>query len=289
MNRIKENRFLSFLIVFAVYIISGLVGIAVYRAVDLSWQIALLIADAVATAVVFVFSIIFSNASVYDPYWSVQPPFIIAAFMIGKGRVTLFTLLVFFAVLFWAVRLTANWAYTFSSLTHQDWRYTMLCENTGRLFPIVNFIGIHMVPTLVVYTCVLPAVYAVKEDFDVSFAGVLFLCLSFSAAVMQGVADIQMHKYRKRRIGQFIRNGLWKYSRHPNYLGEILMWWGIALSVFSQNTEAWHLLLGAVLNTILFLFVSIPLAEKRQSRKEGYIEYKKQTRILLPIKKFAKT
>lgn len=285
MNRIKENRFLSFLIIFTVYIISGIAGIAVYRAVDLFWPIALLIADAVATVVVFAFSIIFSNASVYDPYWSVQPPFIMVAFMIGKGSVTIFTLLVFAVVLFWAVRLTANWAYTFTSLTHQDWRYTMLCENTGKFYPLINFIGIHMVPTLVVYTCVLPAVYAIREDFDVSFISVLFLCLSFSAALLQGVADVQMHKYRKKRNGPFIRNGLWKHSRHPNYLGEILMWWGIGFSVFFQNPEAWYLLSGAALNTMLFLFVSIPLAEKRQSRKDGYIEYKKQTRVLLPIKK----
>ena len=103
--------------------------------------------------------------------------------------------------------------------------------------------------------------------------------------MMQGIADIQMHKYRKNRTTPFIRVGLWKYSRHPNYLGEILMWWGVALAVVSSAPNAWYLAAGAVANTILFLAVSIPMADGRQSRKEGFREYKEQTRMLLPIKK----
>lgn len=285
MEKMKENRALSFLIIAAVYVIAGMVGVFTYRSIDLSWPIALLIADIVATVVVFIFSIIFSNASVYDPYWSVQPPFIMAAFMIGKGNITLFAALVFFVVLFWGIRLTANWAYTFSSLEHQDWRYTMLAEKSGKMYPIINFTGIHMVPTLVVYACVIPAVFAVNRDFKINFLSVVFLFVSLCAAVMQGIADLQMHKFRKNRIGNFIRNGLWKYSRHPNYLGEILMWWGVGFAVFFADISAWYLLVGALLNTFLFLFVSIPLAEKRQSKKEGYEEYKKQTHILIPLNK----
>ena len=288
MNKLKENRTLSFIVVAAVYVIAGLVGVIVYRAVELSWPLALLIADVISTAIVFLFSIIFSNASVYDPYWSVQPPFIVLAFMIGKGKVTLFAVLVFAVVSFWALRLTANWAYTFSSLTHQDWRYTMLSEKCGKFYPLINFIGIHMVPTLVVYACTLPAVYAVKGDFGVNFFCIFFLFISLFAVLLQGIADIQMHKFRKNRTSVFIRVGLWKYSRHPNYLGEILMWWGIALSVFSVDVSAWYLLFGAVFNTLLFFLVSIPMAEKRQSVKAGYEEYKKETRALLPIKKTVK-
>ena len=103
---------------------------------------------------------------------------------------------------------------------------------------------------------------------------------------MQGVADVQMHKFRKNRSDTFIRNGLWKYSRHPNYLGEILMWWGIALSVLCADPGTLILCLGAVANTMLFLFVSIPLADGRQSAKPEFDKYKSETRMLLPIRKF---
>ncbi len=284
MKRLKQNRAASFVAVTLVYIIATVVGIAVYRMLDLPWWLSLLIADVAATVVTFIFSVIFGNASVYDPYWSVQPPVILIAFAIGK-ELTVLGVLLLIVVSFWAIRLTANWAYTFANLNHQDWRYTMLKEKTGIFYPVINFVGIHMVPTLVVYGCILPAVWAVINGVNVNFGSVLFLFLALGAATMQGIADVQMHKFRKNRNASFIRIGLWKYSRHPNYLGEILMWWGVALSVICAAPNVWYLAVGALANTVLFFAVSIPMADGRQSRKEGFAEYKKQTRMLLPIKK----
>lgn len=284
MKKLKENRVASFVVLTLIYIIATIVGIAVYRMLSFPWWLSLLIADTVATVVTFIFSLIFGNASVYDPYWSVQPPVILIAFAIGK-ELTALGILLIIAVLYWAIRLTANWAYTFSNLNHQDWRYTMLKEKTGVFYPIINFVGIHMVPTLIVYGCILPAVWAIINGVTANFGSVIFVCVSLGATTMQGIADYQMHKFRKNKNGAFIRNGLWKYSRHPNYLGEILMWWGVALSVVCAVPNAWYLLTGALANTILFFAVSIPMADGRQSRKEGFAEYKKQTRMLLPIKK----
>ena len=287
MKRFKESRRASFVTVALVYVIAAVAGIVVYNKLNYAWWLSLLIADVAATVITFAFSIIFDNASVYDPYWSVQPPVILIAFALGH-RLTLFGVLLILVVSFWAIRLTANWAYTFGNLTHQDWRYTMLKEKTGIFYPLINFIGIHMVPTLVVYGCILPAVYAVIHGTRANFLSILCLCISLFAAIMQGVADVQMHRYRKNRHGRFIREGLWKYSRHPNYLGEILMWWGVGISVAIADSGAGHLIVGAIANTALFIVVSIPMADGRQSRKEGFAEYKAQTRMLLPIKKHFK-
>ena len=286
MKTLKQSRVASFVAVTLVYILATIVGIATYNALTFSWWLSLLIADVAATIVTFIFSIIFKNASVYDPYWSVQPPVILIAFAFGKKLMGLGVMLLI-VVSFWAVRLTANWAYTFANLNHQDWRYTMLKEKTGIFYPIINFVGIHMVPTLVVYGCILPAVYAVIYNISANVGSILFLCISLGAAILQGIADIQMHKFRKNRNSTFMRVGLWKYARHPNYLGEILMWWGVAASVVCAVPAAWYLILGAVANTVLFFAVSIPMADKRQSRKEGFAEYKRQTRMLLPIKKLS--
>lgn len=284
MKKLKQNRAASFIVVMLVYVVAAVAGIALYNMLDLSWWLSLLISDVAATVLTFIFSIIFGNASVYDPYWSVQPPVILVAFAFG-GELNLFGILLLAVVFFWAIRLTANWAYTFGGLDHQDWRYTMLKEKTGVFYPVINFVGIHMVPTLVVYGCTVPAVYAINNALVANIGSIVCLCISLGAAVMQGIADIQMHRYRKNRDGAFIRIGLWKYSRHPNYLGEILMWWGVAVSVICIAPSVWYLAAGALANTALFLAVSIPLADGRQSKKEGFSEYKKQTRILLPIKK----
>ena len=72
----------------------------------------------------------------------------------------------------------------------------------------------------------------------------------------------------------------------PNYLGEILMWWGVAITSLSVLPYAmWSLSLGAIVNTVMFLVVSIPMADRRQARKEGYAAYRAETRSLLPIPK----
>ncbi len=284
MKTLKENRVASFIIVTLVYIIATTIGVVMYRSLSTEWWISLLISDVVATIVTFIFSLIFNNASVYDPYWSVQPAVILALFATGK-KLNMLGVLLIIVVFFWAIRLTANWAYTFHGLKFQDWRYTMLKEKTGAFYPVINFLGIHMVPTLVVYGCVIPSIYAIINEVSFSVYCIPFLLLSVCAVIMQGTADIQMHKFRNHRDSTFIHTGLWKHSRHPNYLGEILMWWGVALAVFVATKNV-YLLIGAFANNLLFLFVSIPLADNRQAKKEGYYEYQKQTRALFPIKKF---
>lgn len=284
---IKENRTASFIIVAIVYVIATIVGVASYLLLESvlhKFWLSLLISDVIATVVVFIASVIAKNASVYDPYWSVQPIVIVIAFAIGYG-VNLASLLLIGVICYWGIRLTANWAYTFKSLMHQDWRYTMLNEKTGVFYPIINFVGIHLVPTLVVYLVTMPAVVAIVCAFEFNPLMIIGLCISVGATTMQMIADIQMQEYRKNKTTPFISVGLWKYSRHPNYLGEILNWYGVALAVIALCPSLWILIVGAVVNTCLFMFVSLPMAENRQSSKQGFDEYKKHTRLLLPIYK----
>lgn len=279
-----EGRGFGFLIIGVTYILSTILGVAVFNLLDLSLWLSILIADVVATVAVFIVSVITKNASVYDPYWSVQP-IVILAFIAIKYSISLSGVVILIAISFWGIRLTANWAYTFFGLSHQDWRYTMLKETSKGFYPIVNFFGIHMVPTLIVYLCTMPAVFVIVEKPEFTFYALPFALLSVFAVILQGASDIEMHKFRKSKVGGFIRVGLWKYSRHPNYLGEILIWWGVGLYSLLTLSAPFYILTGAIANTLLFLFISIPMADKKQSKKEGFDEYKKNTRMLFPIYK----
>ncbi len=155
----------------------------------------------------------------------------------------------------------------------------MLKEKTRNFHSIINFIGIHIVPTLIVYCCVLPVIFVIIYVGKINVITIMALVLSVVEFIIQGTVDIQMHKFRKKK-----RKGLWKYSRHPNYFGEILMWWGIGIGSVSCFPNRWYLLIGALLNTILFLFISIPMADNRKKRAD-FEKLKSETRILLPIKK----
>ena len=279
-----KNRTLALTVIILIYIFAAFCGLFVYNYLRVSkdFWLCLLLADIAATLVVFIFSLIFGNASVYDPYWSVQPPVILG---IGLAKTAdaannLLAWLIFIVVLLWALRLTANWAYNFKSFEYQDWRYLMLKEKTGRAYPLINFLGIHLFPTLVVYLCILPAVFVLVNGASIHPLCFAFLAVSLLATVFQGIADVQMHKFRAEGSGGFIRSGLWKHARHPNYACEIFMWWGIGLTSVIALGGKWWLLAGALVNTLMFLFISIPMADKRQSRKPGFDEYKKQTRFL---------
>lgn len=278
-----KNRTLSFILIVLVYVLAAAGGIFFYDFLEqkcgFDFKLLLLLADIAATVIVFIFSLIFRNASVYDPYWSVQPPVILALALTRCGA-TAFSWIIFAAVLFWGLRLTANWVYNFTGFDYQDWRYTMLKDKTGPAYPIVNFLGIHLFPTLVVYLCILPAAEAIRSKTELTPLCIPFLLLCFAAPLFQGIADIQMHRFRKAGSGGFIRTGLWKHSRHPNYACEILMWWAVDLACFFSMNYKWQFLSGALVNTLMFLFISIPMADKRQSRKPGFEEYKKATRML---------
>ena len=284
MDTIKDSRPVSIIIIACIYVMAGLIGVVSYLYLPYPFWFSLLIADAIATVFVFEFSIIFGNASVYDPYWSVQPVVIIICFAL-EYKITSATILLLISIVYWGIRLTGNWAYTFGGLNCQDWRYTKFENEKGRLYPFINFTGIHMMPTLIVYLCTLPAVFVIRNEMNANIGSYIGAAVCILATTLQLTADIQMQKYRKSGEHGLIRTGLWKYARHPNYLGEILMWWGVSIQAVSVMPECWWLIAGAVSNTIMFFTVSIPLADKRQSQKPGYAEYKKATRSLLPLPK----
>lgn len=281
----KQSRKLSFLFTVIVYVLALAVGLFVYTRVRGGVLFRVFAADVAATVFLFLVSLPLENASVYDPYWSVAPVIILPLAMRDFGVWNAGTIALLCCVAYWGIRLSANWAYTFRGYDHQDWRYTMLREKSGALFPLVSLFGIMLFPTLVVFLCLLPALHYIQ------FGGVnLFTLLGFalcvSAATLQLIADVQLHRFQQKAVnrGQIIRSGVWRHARHPNYLGEILMWWGVYAVLVSVRPGLWLLGLGALTNTLMFLFISIPMAETRMAGyKEGFDRYVKETNRLLPI------
>ena len=281
MKKIINNKLLSILVITIIYVLTTIIGIIIYNKLPYSNIINIFIVDIICTIIVYIFSVIFKNASIYDPYWSVQPIIILTLYSLTK-TINIPIIIMLISIYIWGIRLTLNWAYTFKNLTHQDWRYTMLKEKNKKIYELVNLFGIHLMPTILVFLAILPALYIIDYSTSLTIYSIFGLIVCLIATSLELVSDYQMHKFRSKSKG-LINTGLWKYSRHPNYLGEILMWWGIliqAIPVFNS-----FLLIGPLAITLLFLFISIPMADKRQSKKEGYQEYKKRTNRLIPIKR----
>lgn len=225
-----------------------------------------LIADLLATLVIFVFSRAYGNSSFYDAYWSVIPPVLLFYWWSQSGVQQLRCWLIAVVVTLWAIRLTANWLYAFPGLHHEDWRYPMFREKAGRWEFVVDLVTIHLIPTLLVFAGMVP-VYATVTwpRGDIGWLTDLACVVGLAAVALELTADTQMHRFvRDRREGQAMDRGLWSWSRHPNYFGEFGFWVSLALfGVAVSPHDAWWLCLGALGMLGMFLGGSIPMMETR--------------------------
>lgn len=253
-----------------------------------SFIIALLIVDILMTIIIFIASLVTKNASFYDPYWSVTPIFLTLMCLLantGFSQISLNQILIFMVILIWATRLTYNWWKNWSDFKKQDWRYDMLKEKTGNNYPLINFLGIHLFPTLIVFIQVIN-INSIIEYNEINLLFIIGLLISLTAVILQQISDVQMYNYRmnKSRESQVINTGLWRFSRHPNYLGEILFWVGIYISYFSYIRVFDFNVLYPILMIFMFRFISIPMMERKLSSREGYSKYKSEVSplFLLP-------
>ncbi|MGV0626023.1 DUF1295 domain-containing protein [Mycolicibacter minnesotensis] len=237
-----------------------------------------LIADVLATVVIFIFSRCFGNSSFYDAYWSVIPPLLVVYWWVQSlphvdtTRCALITVV----VVLWAVRLTGNWAWGFPGLHHEDWRYQTLRQRAGRWAFAVDLFGIHLVPTLQVFAGMAPVYVAItRPDSGLIWLTVLAFFIGIAAVLLELVADVQLHRFvRDQPPGRVMDHGVWSWSRHPNYFGELSFWFACALfGVAAAPTQAWWLFLGALAMLAMFLGASIPMMESRSlERRPQYQE-----------------
>lgn len=283
----KQNRLWGFLVIAIVYTLAICLAIILFRALpEMHILLRILLCDIGATVFVFLAGWLLQNASLYDPYWSVAPLVVFMGLVLHFDTVSQGTPLLLAAIGFWGIRLTCNWAYTFKNLATQDWRYDKLQAKFPRIFPLISLWGIHLFPTLVVFLCMLPGIALLQNFFFDPFIYLGF-AICICATLLQLIADTQMHRFRRANADrqQPIRIGLWKHARHPNYLGEILMWWGVYAMMLAVAPNLWFLGIGAFVNTLMFFFVSIPMADARnRERYPAFSEYYRARNHLLPIR-----
>lgn len=232
-----------------------------------------LIADILATLVVFAFSRVYRNSSFYDAYWSVIPPLLLFYWWSQGDGDPVRTWLITVLVVVWAVRLTANWVYAFPGLHHEDWRYPMFRERAGRFELVADLVAIHLIPTLQVFLGMVPVYVAVTTPGGgLAWLTVIAFVVGMAAVTLEGVADVQMHRFvASARPGDVMDRGLWSWSRHPNYFGEFGFWLALALFGLAAAPQAWWLFAGAAAMLAMFLGASIPMMETRSlQRRPGY-------------------
>jgi len=275
MTHAAMSRPRSLILCATAYLAAGIAAVAVCRLMlDRPPIVAAAVADLAATLVVFAFSLFLDNSSMYDPYWSVAPVPIGLYWLVSFGNgITARRAVALALVLLWAARLTANWLRRWRGLADEDWRYADFRRMGAAYWPI-SFLGFHLMPTVIVFLGCLSLVPALSAGSrPVGVLDLFAAVIMFTAIVIEGAADRQLRRFlaSPREPGRILSTGLWALSRHPNYFGEVLFWWGLFLFGLAANPGWWWTIVGPAAITALFIGISVPMMDKRMlARYPGY-------------------
>ena len=190
------------------------------------------------------------------------------------------------AVMLWSVRLGSYLLVRIISMGKDD-RFDDKRDNP------VNFLKFWILQIIAVWVVMLPlSLFLTARPVVYSAAFAVPGLLIFGAGLLiEGISDMQKFRFRRDpgNKNRWMDRGLWKYSRHPNYFGEMLVWWGLFIvAAPSFRGTAWLTAAGPLGITLLLLFVSgIPILEKSAEKRFGdnpeYRNYRSSTSLLIPL------
>jgi len=282
MQKENRSRAAAFLWITGAYLVALAVGYLVGKSFHEGgyhpWVV-IGAADVVGTLVIFAFSYGFKNSSFYDPYWSVIPvPIAVYLAWVGmqNGADTLRMGVVFALVVIWSLRLTWNWARGWQGLHHEDWRYRQLAGQSGKNYWWVSLGGIHFFPTVIVYLGCLPLLPAMAvANAPYGWPDLPGVIVTLTGIGFELISDNQRYRWAKdpANKGKVFTGGLWGWSRHPNYFGEVIFWVGLCIFGLAADISYWWTAIGCVAMWGMFHFITLPMMEKRQlANKPEYAE-----------------
>jgi len=249
-----------------------------------SWAVGIAVAY---MSCVWILSLILRNAGIVDSFWGPGFAVLAASLPVIAGGPTWRSLLVLGLVALWAGRLAAhvtvrNWGRA------EDWRYAKWRAEAGSSFWWRSLFKVFLLQGLLLTVVAAPILALALADgraglsiFDVVGAGLWLIGFGFEA-----VGDAQLARFKRNPAngGRVMNRGLWRYTRHPNYFGEAVLWWGIFLVAVSVPW-GWASIIGPITITFLLLRVSgVRMLERGlRTRRPGYDEYVKRTSAFFPL------
>jgi steroid 5-alpha reductase family enzyme len=237
------------------------------------------------------------NASIADTAWGLGFV-ILAVWQLSRGF-SLLGMVIAVPVWTWGIRLALHIG-SRNFRKPEDFRYAAFRREWGRSYPVRSYFQLFLFQGLLMFIISLPFLIGIglagtpenitgtvrnisSWGHPLLLAGGVLIWLE--GFLLEVVADLQLKRFTsdKSNKGTIMQGGLWRYSRHPNYFGEALSWWGIYLLALSVGTPFWTIV-GPLAITLLIRYVSgVPMLEKRMAGKLGYEEYAKRTSVFIPL------
>lgn len=250
--------------------------------------------------IVYFISLAIKNAGIVDVGWGSS--FIVStfvAFFLNLGLNNSYSwhqIIVTVLVFIWGTRLSLHIGLR-NIGKPEDFRYKKYRDEWGKAFPIKSFFMIFMPQAIWMLIINSPALFINSVDSNPSMGTLDIILVSLGSLVwlsgflFEAIADYQLKQFKKNpeNKGKLMTSGLWRYSRHPNYFGEALLWWGpfiIAIPLMIKEPGGWlgwFTVLGPILITYMIrFFTGVPRLEEKYADREDFQEYAKKTSIFIP-------
>jgi steroid 5-alpha reductase family enzyme len=224
-----------------------------------------------------------ADASVVDGFWGIAIAGLGWFYAARLGDVGAPGLVALALATAWGLRLSGylawrNWG------EPEDFRYRQMRERHGARFPAVSLITVFLLQAVLAWLVSAPLFQAVGSSGDLGAVGWIGASVAAAGLLWEATADWQLQRFLAAREDPeaVCREGLWRYSRHPNYFGEFVFWWGIFLVVLPTDGVLWSAV-GPVLMTVLLLRISgVPMLEERLAERPAYRPYVEETNAFFP-------
>jgi steroid 5-alpha reductase family enzyme len=254
-----------------------------------SWMTIPMINLATVTAMMtvgWIFSVLRHNVTIVDSLWGVG--FVLVAgvtFWTGNGF-TDRSLLILCLTAGWGLRLAGyltwrNWG------QNEDHRYGQWREKSGQRFWFVSLFKVFWLQALFLWSIslVLQKAQLSAEPSRLTRLDILGAIVWATGFVFESVGDWQLARFKANPAnrGRVMDRGLWAWSRHPNYFGEFLIWWGFFLVALATPGGWWTVVSPVIISLVLLKMTGVPLTEAAlKTRRPGYAKYIEKTSTFFP-------
>ncbi len=190
-------------------------------------------------------------------------------------------------VTIWGLRLSFH-IYMRNKGKTEDYRYLAWRKEWGKWFFLRSYFQVYVLQGIFLFMIVSP-VLVINKDMgnDLSFLDFAGILIWLTGFLFESIGDMQLTRFIKNpgNKGKLLKTGLWQYTRHPNYFGEVLGWWGIWIISLSVPGGI-YAIIGPLTISFLILKVSgIPMLEKKMAENPEFEAYKRETSMFIPLPK----
>ncbi|MBX2963508.1 MAG: DUF1295 domain-containing protein [Cyclobacteriaceae bacterium] len=228
-------------------------------------------------------SIILKRNDVADIAWGLG--FVLMAWLsFFTSDFSLKALVVNILVTVWGLRLSWH-IFNRNRNKPEDFRY-LQWRKEWKYFYLRSFFQVFMLQGLFLFIIALPVVYINTQAVVFHWVDTVGILVWLAGFYFEAIGDYQLKQFRLNldNRGKIITTGLWRYSRHPNYFGEALQWWGIFLMALMMPL-GWLMIVSPLTITYLLRYVSgVPTLERKYAGHKAFEDYKSKTSAFIPMK-----